>query len=74
MKKAVLFLALIMLSGCAKIDQMNSMIDQSTCAIYANGQAVQYSTEVIRRNQQQIEEANKAIEENRRHLESLSAS
>jgi hypothetical protein len=65
----VLPLALIALTSCSVINQLNCEIYQSTDAINANREAVEGSTEVIRQNGALIRESTRALNENRRNLE-----
>lgn len=64
--------ALIMFTSCGTVNNLNSMIEESTTSIYLNREAIERSSEVIRQNAMIIEQSNQAIEENRKHLEALS--
>jgi hypothetical protein len=65
----ILPLALMTLTSCSTINQLNCLIYQSTDAINANREAVDDSTEVIRQNGALIRESTRALNENRRNLE-----
>lgn len=62
-------LMVMSLSGCAKIDQMNSVVQQSTESIHANREAVEINTATIYQNSYFVEESTKALEQNRLLLE-----
>lgn len=76
MKKFFVLTPLIVmsLSGCAKIDHMNSVVQQSTESINANREAVQNNTAVIYQNSYFVEESTKALEQNRHLLEKAGGS
>lgn len=65
----MLSLALAAMTGCGTINQMNDLVNASTCSIDANREAVERSTAVIRRNGELVSASSRAIEENRQHLE-----
>lgn len=67
-------LSLLSLTACGTIDRMNCLVNQSTCSIQANAEAVQWSTCVIQQNAQLVEETNRVIEENHRLLQEAAKS
>ena len=76
MKKMIFLLPIVLvcLTGCDTVNRMNRLVNESTCSIYQNAQAVQQSTAVIQQNQQVINESTKTIEENNRLLQKAAAS
>jgi hypothetical protein len=76
MKKLIFLLpiGLICLTGCDTVNRMNRLMNESTCSIYQNAQAVQQSTAVIQQNQQVINESTRVIEENHRLLKAAASS
>lgn len=76
MKKCSILLPFILLSlgGCATINRMNNLVNESSDSIQANREAVERSTAAIHRNARVVEASTRTIEENRRLIESASGS
>lgn len=74
MRQSLLLIPIIggALSGCGTVEKMNRLVNESTCSIDANTDAVQRSTQAVRRNAELVEASNRSIEENRKLLESQS--
>ncbi|MFV0341200.1 MAG: hypothetical protein ACK5MA_11350 [Parachlamydiaceae bacterium] len=72
MKKSAILIPLmgLALASCGTVDKMNRLVQESTCSIYANSDAIQRSTEAVNRNAALVEASNQAIEENRKVLQS----
>lgn len=70
MKLTILICTLLALTGCGTIQKMNRLVNESTCSIHANADAIERSTEAVKRNAALVEASNQAIAENHRLLES----
>lgn len=70
MKKTLFLFATLSVTGCGTVEKMNRLVNESTCSINANADAIERSTEAVRRNAALVDASNRAIEENRRLLES----
>ena len=68
----ILPMALVSLTSCSIAQQLNDSVDASTCSIYENAAAVEYSTQVVRQNEALIKESNAVLDKNAELLEKLS--
>lgn len=64
--------SLVALTGCSKIQEMNDLVNQSTCSINANTDMIAADNETIRRNAEMVRQSNRTIDENRRLLQQAS--
>ena len=67
-KLGLLFI-LVASASCGTIQQMNTLVTDSTCSIHANREAVEYDTMVIQENARIISESTSTIQENRRLID-----
>lgn len=67
-----LILSALPLTGCGTAREMICLIDQSTEAIHANREAIEYDTMLINENARVVHESTLMLKENERHLKTLS--
>lgn len=69
MKRAILLISAVGLSGCGTIDQLNYLVNESTASIQQNTSIIQQDTEVILINAALVNESTQALIQNQRSLE-----
>lgn len=68
MKKVLLFIGAIGLSGCSQIDHLNYLVNESTASIQENTCTIQQSTYVILQNAALVNESTEALIRNQQQL------